>query len=88
MSAQITHRRDPDTGHMIQIVSPAELRRVLRADGDSLAPPRDFGPDDEWDVDSDEGDGEAMAQCDDCGAAIGSFHACQGRPGSADEPQS
>lgn len=53
MSAQVTHRRDPDTGAMVQIVSPAELRRVLRRDGDSLERPKDFRADDEWDVDSD-----------------------------------
>ena len=53
MSAQVTHRRDPETGAMVQTVSPAELRRVLRRDGDSLDRPKDFGVDDEWDVDSD-----------------------------------
>ena len=53
MSAQVTYRRDPETGAMVQTVSPAELRRVLRRDGDSLDRPKDFGVDDEWDVDSD-----------------------------------
>lgn len=48
---QITHRKDPETGRMIQVVTPATLRRILRRDGDSLARPRDFGPDDEWHVD-------------------------------------
>lgn len=39
---------------MVQIVSPSTLRRILRRDGETLAKPRDFGPDDEWDV----GDGD------------------------------
>jgi hypothetical protein len=55
VSAQVTHRRDPDTGAMLQIVSPAELRRVLRRNGDSLERPEDFRANDEWDVDSDRG---------------------------------
>ena len=53
MSAQITHRADPDTGHLVQIVPPAELRRILRRDGDTLERPDHFGAEDEWDVDSD-----------------------------------
>ena len=53
MSAQITHRADPDTGHLGQIVPPAELRRILRRDGDTLERPDHFGTEDEWDVDSD-----------------------------------
>jgi hypothetical protein len=48
--AQVTHRIDPETNHMIQIVSPEELRRILRADGDTLEKPSDFGADDEWDT--------------------------------------
>lgn len=52
MSGQVTHRRDPETGRMIQIVSAAELRRILRRDGESLARPDGFGDDDEWDVDA------------------------------------
>lgn len=49
--SQITHRRAPDTGCMAQIVSAAELRRVLRSAGDSLRRPNDFRPGDEWYVD-------------------------------------
>jgi hypothetical protein len=52
VSAQVTHVRDDD-GRYRQIVSPAELRRILRRDGESLARPSDFGDTDEWDVDSD-----------------------------------
>lgn len=43
---------------MIQIVSAARLRAILRRDGESLSRPDDFGPDDEWDVDV---DGEAQS---------------------------
>lgn len=50
MSAEITHRTDPDTRHLIQIVSPERLREILRSQGDTLSRPKDFGPDDEWDV--------------------------------------
>lgn len=52
MSTQITHRQDSD-GILRQIVSPAELRRILDADGEDYSRPNDFGPDDEWDTDSD-----------------------------------
>lgn len=51
---EITHRRDPVTGHMIQIVSPERLREILLSDGDSLEPPSGFGPDDEWDAGEEE----------------------------------
>lgn len=50
---QITHQRDTETGHMVQIVTPAELRRILDEDGEDYSRPTDFGPDDEWDVDAD-----------------------------------
>lgn len=45
---QVTHRRDPDTGRMVQIVDGATLRRILRRSGDTLTRPADWGPDDEW----------------------------------------
>lgn len=60
--AQITHRIDPETSRMVQIVSADELRKVLDESGDDYSRPRDFGPDDEWDV----GD----RQCDGCGAVL------------------
>lgn len=47
---ETTHRKDPDTGNMRQVVSPERLREILDADGDSYDPPSDFGPDDEWNV--------------------------------------
>jgi hypothetical protein len=50
MGQQITHRRDPDTGRMVQIVSPRDLRRILRRNGESTERPKDFRPDDEWNV--------------------------------------
>lgn len=46
MSAQITHRHDGT-----QIVSPTELRRVLRADGESCYCQRpDADVNEQWDV--------------------------------------
>lgn len=54
MSSQITHRRDPETRCYVQIVSPEELRRILRDSGETLDPPSGFGPGDEWDVGVDE----------------------------------
>lgn len=54
MPREITHRRDPDTGNYVQVVSPERLREILRADGDTLDPPSGFGPNDEWDVASDD----------------------------------
>ena len=48
--AQTTHRRDQETGNMMQIVTPERLREILDADGDDYERPSDFGPDDEWDV--------------------------------------
>lgn len=45
---QITHQYDPETGNMKQIVTAKELRRMLRAAGESLVRPKDFGPNDEW----------------------------------------
>lgn len=45
---EITHRADPDDGHMIQIVGPACLTRMLREQGETLDRPRDFGERDEW----------------------------------------
>lgn len=53
MVGQITHVVDPDDGHLTQIVTAAELRRILRADGETLDRPDDFGPLDEWNVDED-----------------------------------
>jgi hypothetical protein len=52
MSREVTHRRDPDDGHMVQLVSPERLREILDADGETYDPPSGFGPDDEWDVDA------------------------------------
>ena len=51
--SQTTHRVDPNDGHLAQIVTPAELRDVLDADGDNYDRPADFGPADEWDTDDD-----------------------------------
>lgn len=48
--AEITHRKDPETGALRQCVCPERLREILRADGESLDRPKDFGPQDEWDV--------------------------------------
>lgn len=63
--SQITHQRDPDTGYMVQIVTPTELRRILHRDGDNLERPKDFGPCDEWDVDAEQPhDGSAFASCE------------------------
>ena len=47
---ETTHRRDQETGNMVQIVTPERLREILDADGDDYERPSDFGPDDEWDV--------------------------------------
>ena len=52
MSQEVTHRRDPDTGRMIQIVSPERLAKILDEDGDTHERPSHFGPDDEWEVQS------------------------------------
>lgn len=51
--AEITHQKDED-GNLQQIVTPARLREILDADGDSHERPRDFGPDDEWNVGDDD----------------------------------
>lgn len=45
-----THRYDVDSGRLIQVVSPAELRAVLDTDGSSYSRPTDFIAADEWDV--------------------------------------
>lgn len=50
MAREITHRVDRETGHVVQLVSPERLREILVADGESLARPKDFGPNDEWDI--------------------------------------
>jgi hypothetical protein len=54
MTAQKTHvpDRDPETGetYLRQIASPRELRRILRASGDSVDRPKDFRPRDGWAV--------------------------------------
>lgn len=48
MSREITHvARD---GRLVQIVSAARLREILRSDGDTLDRPRDWEDEDEWDV--------------------------------------
>lgn len=54
---EITHRRDPDTGRMVQVVTPERLSQILRRDGDTLDRPSDFDDDDEWEV-TDDDDGE------------------------------
>ncbi len=46
---EITHKRDEE-GNYRQIVSPARLKEILDADGDSYDRPAGFGSDDEWDV--------------------------------------
>jgi len=53
VSAQVTHRYDAD-GRLIQLVSPAELRAVLDADGDDYSRPTNFREDDEWQVAEDD----------------------------------
>ena len=47
---ETTHQRDPETGHMRQLVTPQRLRKILDNDGDDYSRPCDLGPDDEWDV--------------------------------------
>lgn len=53
---EITHRADPDTRAMVQIVSAARLREILRDQGSDYSRPAHFAPEDEWDVGDDEGD--------------------------------
>lgn len=50
MPREITHRRDPDTGSYIQVVTPARLREILDEDGEDYSRPSGFGPKDQWDV--------------------------------------
>jgi hypothetical protein len=53
MTRQITHKNAVGPGgqrYLQQIVSPTELKRQLHRDGESLQRPKDFGPDDEWNV--------------------------------------
>jgi len=47
--SQITHEAD-ESGRLVQVVSPAQLRLQLDADGDDNSRPVHFGPDDEWKV--------------------------------------
>lgn len=47
---ETTHKQD-ENGRYVQIVSPAELRRILDESGDDYSRPDWFGPDDEWRVD-------------------------------------
>lgn len=54
MSREITHRKDPDTGYLVQIVSPERLREILDEDGDSYDRPSWFGPEDQWDVEEED----------------------------------
>jgi hypothetical protein len=49
---QITHQRD-EHGNMKQIVSPTRLREILDEDGDDYSRPKEFGPQDEWEVAAD-----------------------------------
>lgn len=48
MGREITHKIDPETGHLVQFVSPARLRDILDEDGEDYDRPTDFGPADEW----------------------------------------
>lgn len=50
---QITHQIDPITRRYVQIVTPAQLRRILDQDGDNYERPADFSDDDEWEVATD-----------------------------------
>lgn len=50
MSREATHRFDREWGRIVQIVSAERLREILDAGRDSYERPKDFGPDDEWDV--------------------------------------
>lgn len=50
MSREVTHRRDPDTGHYIQTVSPERLREILDADGETYERPDHLTDADEWEV--------------------------------------
>lgn len=50
MRGETTHRRDPDTGYYVQVVSSERLREILDADGEDYSPPSGFGPEDQWDV--------------------------------------
>ena len=61
---EITHRRDPDDGHMIQLVSAERLRDILDADGETYETPDGFGPDDEWVVAEPEGEDPEIARAD------------------------
>ena len=54
MTSEVTHRRDPWTGNMRQLVSPERLREILDQDGETYDPPDDFGPEDEWFVSGEE----------------------------------
>lgn len=45
---QITHKTVD--GKLVQIVSAAEMRKILRQNGERIQRPKDFGPDDEWRV--------------------------------------
>lgn len=52
---QTTHVNEVDDQgrrYLRQVVSAAELRRILRRQGESTARPKDFGPLDEWLADS------------------------------------
>lgn len=48
---QITHQ-DRD-GRLVQIVTPKQLKELLDQDGESYDRPDWFGPDDEWEVETD-----------------------------------
>lgn len=47
---EITHRTDPDTRALVQIVSPRRLREILDAEGSDYTRPAGFGSADEWEV--------------------------------------
>ncbi len=48
--SQITHRTNPETGNLHQIVTPQELSKMLLAAGESLDKPADWDDDDEWET--------------------------------------
>lgn len=57
-AGQVTHEQD-DTGRMVQIVTPAQLRHILDAEGIGYERPDHFANDDEWKVN----DEQRLAYC-------------------------
>lgn len=50
MTTEVTHVYDEELEGMRQIVPAWKLRELLLANGESLARPDDFGPNDQWEV--------------------------------------